>query len=82
MTVDVSVLQGWITIGITSFGMICGATVAGIRLTTRPMVKALNELNTTVKEINKEQIRTKERVSEIETIHSMRGCDRPIQGAK
>lgn len=77
--VDVAVLQGWITIGVTSFGMICGATVAGIRMTTKPMVKALNDLNTTVKEINADHIKTKERVSEIEMTHRMRGCDQPIK---
>lgn len=78
--VDVAILQGWITIGIVGFGSICSATVVGIRLVTKPMIKALNELNTTVTEINKNQVAMDKRVSKVETVHQMRGCDQPIEG--
>lgn len=78
--VDVGILQTWITIGIAGFGGICTITVAGIRVITKPMVKALTDLNTTVKEINTETVKTKQRVSDIEMIHKMRGCDKPIEG--
>ena len=77
--VDVSVLQSWITIGITCFGGICTVTTVGLRLITKPMVTALKELNTTVKEINSESIKTKQRVSDIEMVHKMRGCNEPIK---
>lgn len=76
--VDVGILQSWITIGIAGFGGICTLTVAGIRVITKPMTQALRELNTTVKEINSESIKTKQRVSDIEMVHKMRGCDKAI----
>ena len=79
--VDVGILQGWITIGIASFGAICTFTTVGIRIITKPMIKALNDLNETVREINKEHIQTKQRVSDLETTHRLRGCNQPIEGA-
>ena len=78
--VDVAILQGWITIGIVGFGSICSATVVGIRLVTKPMIKALNDLNTTVTEINKDRALTDKRVTRLETVHEMRGCNQPIEG--
>jgi len=78
--VDVGILQSWITIGIAGFGGICTLTVAGIRVITKPMVKALTDLNTTVKEINTESQNTRQRVSDIEMVHKMRGCDKPFKG--
>lgn len=80
VSVDVGVLQSWIVIGLTSFGGICSLTAVGIRVITKPMTTALKELNTTVKTINQETIETKQRVSDIEMIHRMRGCDKPIEG--
>jgi len=78
--VDVGVLQAWITIGLVSFTGICSLTAVGIRVITKPMTTALKELNTTVKGINEESLKTKQQVDEIRTIHRMRGCDRPIEG--
>lgn len=79
VSVDVGLLQGWITIGCVAFGGICSITVFGIRMITKPMVKALTDLNTTVKEINNDHNHTKERVSDLEMVHKMRGCDKPIE---
>ena len=78
--VEVAILQGWITIGLTVFGTICTITTIGIRSITKPMVKALNDLNATVKEINKEHLETKQRVADLETVHRLRGCNRVIEG--
>ena len=78
--VDIAVLQTWITIGLTSFGGICTLTAVGIRIITKPMTTALKELNTTVKTINEDNIETKQRVSDLEMIHRMRGCDQAIGG--
>ncbi len=76
--VDISILQTWIIIGLTIFGGICTLTTVGIRVVTKPMVTALKELNTTVKEINAESKENKQRISDLETIHHLRGCDQPI----
>lgn len=77
--VDIGILQTWIIIGLTIFTGICGLTTVGIRVVTKPMVTALKELNITVKEINAESKSNKERISDLETIHRLRGCDQAIK---
>lgn len=79
VSIDVGILQTWIIIGLTCFTGICGLTTVGIRVITKPMTTALKELNITVKEINSESIKTKQRVSDIEMVHKMRGCNESIK---
>lgn len=75
--VNIEVLQTWIIIGLSAFGVICTLTTVGLKLLTKPIVSALKELTTTVKIINDTAKEHALRLQDIETIHRLNGCDQP-----
>lgn len=67
---------GNVLVGVLGVANIAGAVYL-IRLVIAPLAASVKTLSDSVKELYESRNTTSERVTRIETIHEIRGCDQP-----